>query len=144
MLPLESLTIHRFRGLVDVELPALGRFNVLVGRNNSGKTTVLEAIATHARALHSGEWVDVALRRDLTSTRLALLEGLRWLFPQPAGQDTNGSKPFDGSTHVSSTGGFKIYESTARFTAVEGFFPKSSMVAARVRRAARAVVPSSN
>lgn len=39
-----SLMIRRFRGLKDVKLENLGRFNVLVGRNDVGKTSVLEAV----------------------------------------------------------------------------------------------------
>ncbi|MEO7327493.1 MAG: AAA family ATPase [Minicystis sp.] len=125
MLPLESLHIHRFRGLVDVELPALGRFNVLVGRNNSGKTTILEAIATHARPLRPSEWVDVVRRRDVTSSHAALIEGLRWLSPQPIGQDLSASTPLQGSTSISGAGSFVVRESTARFREVEGFFDET-------------------
>ena len=42
---LDSLTIGAFRGLRDVKLEGLGSVNVLVGDNNSGKTSVLEALA---------------------------------------------------------------------------------------------------
>ena len=124
MLPLERLIIHQFRGLRDVELPELGRFNVLVGLNNSGKTTVLEAIATYARALRPSEWVDVVRRRDVTS-RAALLEGLRWLFPQPDGGEAPSSKPFEGETKLSAEGRFPVREVSARFTEVEGFFDEA-------------------
>lgn len=37
--------IQRFRGLEDLELSGLGRINLIVGRNNSGKTSLLEALA---------------------------------------------------------------------------------------------------
>ena len=124
MLPLERLIIHQFRGLRDVELPELGRFNVLVGLNNSGKTTVLEAIATYARALRPSEWVDVVRRRDVTS-RAALLEGLRWLFPQPDGGEAPSSKPFEGTTKLAAEGRFPVREVSARFTEVEGFFDEA-------------------
>lgn len=36
--------IRRFRGIEDVELSDLSRINLIVGRNNSGKTSVLEAL----------------------------------------------------------------------------------------------------
>jgi hypothetical protein len=121
MLPFATLNINRFRGLRDVELRDLGRFNVLVGLNNSGKTSVLEAIATYARPLRPSEWVDVVRRRDITNSRAVLLEGLQWLFPQPeAGLDR--SKPFTGATRVSGTGTFPVREATAKFTELEGFF----------------------
>ena len=41
---LRSLTIKNFRGLEDVELDKLSRFNVLIGRNNSGKSSVFGAL----------------------------------------------------------------------------------------------------
>ena len=41
---LERLHIHKFRGLRDLEIGGLGRVNVVAGRNNAGKTTLLEAI----------------------------------------------------------------------------------------------------
>jgi predicted ATPase len=41
---LKSLKIENFRGFRSFELEQLGRINLLVGENNSGKTSVLEAI----------------------------------------------------------------------------------------------------
>ncbi len=41
---LKNLTIQNFRGLSDLSLEGLGRFNVLLGANNAGKTSVLEAV----------------------------------------------------------------------------------------------------
>lgn len=40
---LTTLTVDGFRGLRRFELPELRRVNLLVGRNNGGKTAVLEA-----------------------------------------------------------------------------------------------------
>ncbi|MEM7183284.1 MAG: AAA family ATPase [Spirochaetota bacterium] len=40
---LKTLTINNFRGFQDFSLQSLGRLNLLVGTNNSGKTSVLEA-----------------------------------------------------------------------------------------------------
>ena len=41
---LKTVKIHEFRSLSRFELKHLGRVNLLVGTNNSGKTTVLEAV----------------------------------------------------------------------------------------------------
>ncbi|AKE65096.1 hypothetical protein MYAER_2756 [Microcystis aeruginosa NIES-2549] len=41
---LESLKIEGFRGFQNFEMANLGRINLLVGKNNSGKTSILEAI----------------------------------------------------------------------------------------------------
>ncbi len=40
---LDTLTIRGFRGLEHVEFPKLGRINLIVGKNDVGKTSVLEA-----------------------------------------------------------------------------------------------------
>lgn len=49
--PIGNLKICAFRQLKNVSLQQLGRVNLLVGVNNSGKTTVLEAISTYCRPL---------------------------------------------------------------------------------------------
>jgi len=41
---LQSLKIEGFRGFQSFEIANLGRINLLVGKNNSGKTSILEAI----------------------------------------------------------------------------------------------------
>ncbi len=41
---LRSLVIDNFRAFEHFEMERLGRINLLVGKNNCGKTSVLEAI----------------------------------------------------------------------------------------------------
>ena len=41
---LKSLRIQNFRNLVDLKIDRLGRVNLFTGRNNSGKTSLLEAV----------------------------------------------------------------------------------------------------
>ena len=41
---LKSVKIENFRGFKSFELQQLGRINLLVGENNTGKTSILEAI----------------------------------------------------------------------------------------------------
>ena len=55
---LKQLKIENFRCFKSFELNQLGRVNLLVGKNNSGKTSILEAI----QLLHSGNNID-ALKR---------------------------------------------------------------------------------
>ena len=45
---LNSLKIKRFRALEDFSVAKLGRVNLIVGKNNSGKSTVLEAVQIYA------------------------------------------------------------------------------------------------
>jgi hypothetical protein len=41
---IERLAIHRFRGIREGEVKDIGKFNVLIGPNNSGKTAILEML----------------------------------------------------------------------------------------------------
>lgn len=45
---LNSLQIKNFRSLENFEVSKLGRLNLIVGKNNSGKSTVLEALRIYA------------------------------------------------------------------------------------------------
>ena len=45
---LDSLTIKNFRALADFSVARLGRVNLIVGKNNSGKSSVLEALRIYA------------------------------------------------------------------------------------------------
>ncbi len=45
---LRSLHIKRFRALEDFQVDKLGHVNLIVGKNNSGKSTVLEALQIYA------------------------------------------------------------------------------------------------
>ncbi|HEX6042111.1 AAA family ATPase [Longimicrobium sp.] len=43
-LPLRDLTVEGYRGIRHLRLPELGRVNLFVGKNNAGKSSLLEAI----------------------------------------------------------------------------------------------------
>ena len=45
---LNSLNIKNFRSLEDFQVTKLGRVNLIVGKNNSGKSSVLEALRIYA------------------------------------------------------------------------------------------------
>lgn len=45
---LSSLVIKNFRALEDFSIPKLGRVNLIVGKNNSGKSSLLEALHIYA------------------------------------------------------------------------------------------------
>lgn len=74
---LDSFTIGAFRGLRDLTLDHLGCINLLVGKNNSGKTSVLEALAIFAQPEDFGAWLKVARSRNPNN----LLDALEGLFP---------------------------------------------------------------
>jgi ABC-type Mn2+/Zn2+ transport system ATPase subunit len=80
------LKIHKFRRLSMMELSGLGQVNILVGTNNSGKTSLLEAISLICNPLDPFQWLEVSQRRlYLGRASLAYrpnLEALKWVFPQ--------------------------------------------------------------
>ena len=86
---IDNLNIQQFRQLSDLHLNHLKRFNLLVGENSSGKTSVLEAISLFSRPLDALELLNVAKRRGIKSSRERLIDGVRWLFPQHAAAVTD-------------------------------------------------------
>ena len=66
---LDRMQIRRFRGLLELDLDNLGRFNVLLGANDVGKTSVLEAvfllsgITNLELPLKAQEWRDLPTRK---------------------------------------------------------------------------------
>lgn len=53
---LHTIEIHDFKGLSDVSLSNCGKLNALVGKNNSGKSSVLHAIDMAGLALSVNDW----------------------------------------------------------------------------------------
>lgn len=76
-----TFEIERFRRLENLRLDGLGTVNLLVGKNNSGKTSVLEALAIACHPLSAFNWIDTGRERELKSARTPALEILNWLFP---------------------------------------------------------------
>jgi AAA15 family ATPase/GTPase len=46
---LSSLEIRKFRGFQHLQIERLGRVNLIVGKNNVGKSNLLEALQMYAR-----------------------------------------------------------------------------------------------
>lgn len=70
---LKCIRIKNYRGFTDCEINGLGRINVFAGANNSGKTTLLEALlwlsANKAECLFNPTYVrvDIPMRREPSS-----------------------------------------------------------------------------
>lgn len=76
-----EMSIHAFRGILDLELKNLSTINVLVGGNNSGKTSVLEAIKLISSPYNLATMIQLAkLRRASTSTQVNTVENVSTLF----------------------------------------------------------------
>jgi AAA15 family ATPase/GTPase len=46
---LDSLKVRNFRGFRHLQIERLGRVNLIVGKNNVGKTSLLEALQLYAK-----------------------------------------------------------------------------------------------
>lgn len=61
---LNSLQIKNFRMLENFEVKKLGRLNLIVGKNNSGKSTVLEALRIYAEGANRSLLIKIANSHD--------------------------------------------------------------------------------
>lgn len=88
-IPFARLDIGAFRGLHSLSLDECGPVNLLVGGNNCGKTSVLEALMLLCSPFDLRQWeaaVDLRTTWPLADLRfrgsgLSRIEGLTWLFP---------------------------------------------------------------
>lgn len=78
---LKSLHIRSFRGLEDVQFDDLRSVNILVGENNSGKTSVLEAIMLAMAPGDNYNWFQILQARDSAWNWQSFGEMAKWLFP---------------------------------------------------------------
>ena len=118
MMNLENVTIHQFRGLRDLELKDLGRINLLVGINNSGKTSVLEALSVYCHPLDIKVWLSTANQReqDMRVYRTGPLDAIRWLFTHNSASTV---EPDKAIILISSTGLFSVKKLIASYEEME-------------------------
>lgn len=64
-LKLDSLRIQNFRTFKDLTIDRLGRVNLIVGKNNVGKTSLLEAINMYVRGGTGSSLADIVSGRQL-------------------------------------------------------------------------------
>jgi len=53
---LKNISIKKFKGLQDISITDCGRINAIVGKNNSGKSSILHAIDMAGLALEVNTW----------------------------------------------------------------------------------------
>lgn len=124
---IDEFTIHRFRGIRDLKLEGLGQINLLVGENNSGKTSVLEALSIYCDPLNLRKWNNVSSAREAVISSLSQRERLVWLFPQEDNGTDDTAKP---EILLTSAGNFSIEKVSANYElfqeTVTVRYPKSS------------------
>ncbi len=117
---LESITIHQFRGLQELKLENLGQINLLVGVNNSGKTSVLEALTIYCHPLDIKVWLSTARQREqeYRISRTQFLDALQWLFAHNLLFDQEQLKT--GTILISGSGSFAVKKMKATYEEIEG------------------------
>jgi AAA15 family ATPase/GTPase len=118
----DYLQITGYRGLEIAELSQLGAVNIFVGNNNSGKTSLLEAISILCNPLDPFRWLEVSQRR-LYSGRSPIgfhpdLEAMKWIFPQKIGSLS--SESYQGQMLIKSSGNTPVSEIEARLIEIYG------------------------
>ena len=118
----DYLQITGYRGLEMAELSQLGAVNIFVGNNNSGKTSLLEAISILCNPLDPFRWLEVSQRRlYLGRTPMVFrpdLEAMKWLFPQKIGSFS--SESYQGQMLIKSSGNTPVSEIEARLVEIYG------------------------
>ena len=118
----DYLQITGYRGLEMAELSQLGAVNIFVGNNNSGKTSLLEAISILCNPLDPFRWLEVSQRRlYLGRTPMVFrpdLEAMKWIFPQKIGSLS--SESYQGQMLIKSSGNTPVSEIDARLVEIYG------------------------
>jgi AAA domain, putative AbiEii toxin, Type IV TA system len=128
---LDNVTVDGFRGLRKLRLDGLGLFNILVGANNSGKTSVLEALSILCNPLEPLEWISMVRRRDFGGLDETRIQSLRWCFAQ-SGQLADPETTFEGECSMSCDGQFPLRKFRATYTDIVGE-PGSNSIKSRAR-----------
>ena len=126
---LDEFTIGRFRGLENVSFHQTGLINLLVGANDSGKTSVLEALAIFSNPLDIAAWSTIARTREVRNpfpvdgTELNTVQAVRWLFPQRADEGTTNGET-KAQFHLSCAGRSIMRELRAECLSIRGIPPQ--------------------
>lgn len=75
---LQDIRVVEYRGLKDLSLTDVGRVNLIVGTNNSGKTSLLEALYLLARQTDTAGFRDISELRDESFLELCNSKGGRF------------------------------------------------------------------
>lgn len=79
-LPFTNISIDGFRNLRNLNIENLGLVNIFVGGNNSGKTSLLEAISLICDPYRPETWLKIVNRRDYTSLDENKIQSIKWCF----------------------------------------------------------------
>lgn len=66
---IQEISINSFRGIRNLKLFDLGAINIIVGKNNSGKTSVLEAINIIENPFELGAIISIGKKREIINNQ---------------------------------------------------------------------------
>jgi hypothetical protein len=79
---LTSFAVRNFRCFRDLKLDGLDRINLIGGRNDVGKTALLEAVHVHCLPDHPEQWVEIHKLRGVEDPLRSIEQLASWLFFQ--------------------------------------------------------------
>lgn len=122
MRKLESIHFHQFRGIRDLHLENLGQVNLLVGINNSGKTSVLEGLSIYCHPLDLREWLKIARQREQENrfNQASILDSIQWLFPKLLSHEDKDDQPETGMLIIEGNGSYPVKKLQASYEVIEG------------------------
>ncbi len=97
-LPLKSLQIKNFRGIRELKIEKLGRVNLITGKNNVGKSSLLEAIRIYARPGSIDELLDILVARHEIQKTDAVTWRKEGIYPIPLENVFFGRMPYKGGS----------------------------------------------
>jgi hypothetical protein len=87
---IQQFTVKNFRCFDELELGPLARINLIAGKNNTGKTALLEAILLHQHPGDCEKPFELNRLRGVDGPKGGIKSQLEWLFP-----GGNGTKPIE-------------------------------------------------
>ncbi len=116
---LRNLYINGFRGFQEITLADFADINIIVGMNNSGKTSLLEAIGILCNPLNPFVWFEVS-QRKFTSNKgffrnTPNSESLKWIFSQ---NKNSNNEQFDRELNISCDGGIFVSNLKAKLSEI--------------------------
>jgi len=126
---LQNLSLEAYRGISELSLEGLTSVNLVVGANNSGKSSILEAAGLLLRPPDPMQWISAVRHRDFD---MSLVDGLWSLFPRGEAlhPDDGPSVSEQIAIRASTTNGARFVE--ARCFASQSVGTEAAAVSARV------------
>lgn len=87
--------ISNFKGFKEIKIPELGNLNLIVGKNNSGKSTLLEALMLHSAAGSESVLDEISMNHDEKTRARSRLQELRYSENDNPSHDMGDGFPYE-------------------------------------------------